>query len=156
MKRIMKVAALTACVGAMLCFAGCGKGDSDKGAVADAKVAPQGKSVKDVATTKIKQVRSDDDPAVAVLTLLTTMAKGNADDVFLKRHCTERSAESMMMMRNELKEEFKGATFEIVSVKVTGDDAVVMIKQNGGKEDSGKTYEMPVKKVGGQWKCDNY
>lgn len=37
MKRIMKVAALTACVGAMLCCAGCGKESVNNNAVAGAK-----------------------------------------------------------------------------------------------------------------------
>ena len=156
MKRMMKVAALTACVGAMLCFAGCGKGDSNKGAVVDAKVAFQGKSAKDVATTDAKDAKSDNDPVTVVLSLMKAMASGNADDAFIKSRCTERTATSMMMVKDALKVALKGATFEVVDVKINGEEAVVMVKQNGGLEGAGITEKVPLKKVGGQWKCDNY
>lgn len=49
MKRIMKVAALTACVGAMLGFAGCGNGDADKGSAAEANATSTSGAAKVVA-----------------------------------------------------------------------------------------------------------
>ena len=151
MKRIMKVAVLTACVGAMLSFAGCNKGDADKGAVADTKVAAQGKSAKDVAT---KEAKSEDAPEKVVLSVLTAMAKGKVDDAFIKSHCTERAAKSLIKFKADLEMVLNGATFEIVSVKVDGETAIAMVKQNGGFEGAGTTEEYPVKKVGGHWEYD--
>lgn len=53
MKRMMKIAALTACVGVMLGFAGCGKGDADKSTESDKKVTTQNQPIKDVATKQV-------------------------------------------------------------------------------------------------------
>ena len=150
MKRIMKVAALTACVGAMLCFAGCGKGDADKGATDNAKVVSQGKSAKDVT---IKGTKSEDDPGKIILSVLNAMAKGEADDAFIKSHCTKDSAEFLIGWKEMMQACYKGATFEIESIKITGDEAVVMFKQNGGAG-AGETAKWPVKKVNGHWKVN--
>lgn len=53
MERIMKVAALTACVGAVLGIAGCGNRDAEKGAAGVTKATTQNQQIKDVASKQV-------------------------------------------------------------------------------------------------------
>lgn len=128
MNKLMKAAAIVVGVGAMLGFAGCG-GEISKNA-------------------------SPEDVAIDVLKKLSS---GKADAAYLKKTCTERSAASMAIVAAMFAEVCKGATFQVIAVKVSGDTAVVKVKQIGGsKEEDGKTNDINLQKVDGQWKFDNY
>lgn len=129
MNKLIKSAMMMASVGAMLCIVGCGEG------AASAKDAKP----EDVATAVVK-----------------ALVSGKADEAYLKSVCTERSAASMLMVKDMLVTACRGATFEVVDTKVSGDTAVVKMKQHGGAEGDGKIESFNLKQVDGQWRFDNF
>lgn len=128
MKKIMKVAALTACVGAMLSFAGCGGGSPESVALKFAE--------------KLYAEEPDFDGAgkvctketAALLTMISGMAK-----------------ESEEFQAN------RGAKFEVAECKIDGNSATVTLKctQKTGKVEmmSGKDAITLVKQDG-EWKVN--
>jgi len=89
MKRIMKVAALTACVGAMLCFVGCGKGDTDKGAVVDSNATSNIGSVKGV-TAKQGKLSPTEELVNFTRQINAELAKHGADPLISEEEVADK------------------------------------------------------------------
>ena len=128
MKKIMKVAALTACVGAMLSFAGCGGGSPESVALKFAE----------------KFYAADFEGAGQVCTKEAAgMLMAGFGEVFTKDVAFQAK---------------KGGKFEVAECKVEGDSATVTLKctQKSGKVEilNGKDEIITLIKQGNDWKVN--
>ena len=152
MKRILNVAALTACVGAMLCFVGCG----DSPAAAAKETAAAAKE----SAAAAKESAAVTPEAVAVK-FFERIAADDYDGA--GKFCTKETAALLALAKAAPKDEddfskkLKGAKFEAAECKINGDAATVCLKvtlKSGESETMKDGDAVTLVKQDGAWKVN--
>ena len=145
MKRILNVAALTACVGAMLCFVGCG--DSPAAAAKESAAAAK----ESAAVT----------PEAVAVKFFERIAADDYDGA--GKFCTKETAALLALAKAAPKDEddfskkLKGAKFEAAECKINGDAATVCLKvtlKSGESETMKDGDAVTLVKQDGAWKVN--